>query len=629
VKARLDGVTGRGLVARFALAVGIAALTIAGCLGSPPGAFVEGPDATNGTSHDAGEDATLDGSAPPLGSDGESAMDGGSEAGDAGPGEEAGGCLDGACAPGECQNANNGTPCDGGFDGSAVCNGGACQPCNVGADCTEAGSCQQMNVVCASGSAVCTANGTVSDGKPCGVNLFCNTGSCQACTPDAGCQPQAPDNPCDQGSVACVQGQVQCNDTHVAAKNGTNCGTNKVCLNGACVGCTSGVGCSPADCRTGQTSCATGTSQCLDMDASVDNVNCTATNGCLQTFTCKSGSCVGSSPVSCPASDQCHTAGTCTSTSPTTHTCSNPSASNTTTCNDNNGCTQTDTCNGSGQCAGSNPVACAAIDNCHGPGTCASTGATTYGCDAGSPLYQTSCGSNMECAAGTCYPLCGAGLPAPAGYYPLDRDFADYSGNARNGSSSTAYLTSGALGNGAGFNGQNSEIVLGFGPTSPTTGARTFCTWIAPIPNGSPTVGQPVMTVINQGQYVHLGIAASPPTGSCGAANTLFMYDNVTNSCQASGLTVAANNWNFICYAFDGSMTATFFVNGTTATVTPATQTQAWYGNFDIGVSIATNDPNEGQAFSGLMDEIVVYGQQLSVAQMTALYNGGNGCKVK
>src|SRR5207249_1811157 len=89
-------------------------------------------------------------------------------------------------------------------------------------------------------------------------------------------------------------------------------------------------------------------------------------DACTQSDTCQSGSCVGSNPVTCTASDQCHVAGTC---NPATDTCSNPDAPNGTGCNDGNACTQTDTCQ-SGSCVGSNPVTCTALDQCHVAGTC-------------------------------------------------------------------------------------------------------------------------------------------------------------------------------------------------------------------------------------------------------------------
>ena len=86
---------------------------------------------------------------------------------------------------------------------------------------------------------------------------------------------------------------------------------------------------------------------------------------CTQLDTCQSGACVGASPVTCKASDLCHTAGTC---NPSTGACSNPAAADGTSCNDGNACTSSDACK-SGVCTGG-PQACTASDQCHAAGTC-------------------------------------------------------------------------------------------------------------------------------------------------------------------------------------------------------------------------------------------------------------------
>src|SRR5207247_918898 len=87
---------------------------------------------------------------------------------------------------------------------------------------------------------------------------------------------------------------------------------------------------------------------------------------CTQTDAGVAGACVGTNPVVCTASDQCHTAGTC---DPATGACTNPAQADGTPCTDGNACTQTDTC-AAGVCVGTNPVVCTASDQCHTAGTC-------------------------------------------------------------------------------------------------------------------------------------------------------------------------------------------------------------------------------------------------------------------
>jgi hypothetical protein len=97
-----------------------------------------------------------------------------------------------------------------------------------------------------------------------------------------------------------------------------------------------------------------------------NGTDCNDGNACTRADDCMAGVCVGTNPVTCTASDQCHVAGTC---SPSTGMCSNPTATNGTLCNDGNGCTQTDTCS-AGVCTGASPVTCSASDSCHTAGAC-------------------------------------------------------------------------------------------------------------------------------------------------------------------------------------------------------------------------------------------------------------------
>src|SRR5439155_24228593 len=105
--------------------------------------------------------------------------------------------------------------------------------------------------------------------------------------------------------------------------------------------------------------------------------------------------------VVCPAQDQCHDAGVCDAS---TGRCSNPVKANGSPCNDGNACTQTDTCQ-SGACIGSNPVVCQASDQCHSAGTCDPntgqcsnpTAANGTARDDGNPAT-----ANDVCQAGVC-----------------------------------------------------------------------------------------------------------------------------------------------------------------------------------------------------------------------------------
>src|SRR5207253_1515229 len=128
---------------------------------------------------------------------------------------------------------------------------------------------------------------------------------------------------------------------------------------------TNPVVCAAADqCRVAGT-CDPATGTC-STPAKPDGATCDDGNACTRTDTCQAGTCTGTNPVVCAATDQCHVAGTC---DPATGTCSNPAKPDGASCDDGNACTRTDTCQAATS-TGTNPVVCAAADQCHAAGTC-------------------------------------------------------------------------------------------------------------------------------------------------------------------------------------------------------------------------------------------------------------------
>jgi hypothetical protein len=374
------------------------------------------------TTAETGPDSTT---ASDAGSMDEMADDGGPGAGDSAPPPS---CLGGGpCSPGTCQigqyacedgglvcasqMAMNGTLCGGeAGPATAVCNGGTCKPCDTGGDCSTPNSCKKRVTVCSTGSAVCTDAGNADEGTTCGANMYCYGGVCSACKVSAGC-PVA--NLCHLGTVSsCTGGVAACTDTGTAAANGTTCGTNKVCGGGTCVGCTANVACPLANpCHVGMTSCATGTSVCVDTGTNQSpGTLCTGTNKCNQSYSCQGGVCTGSNPVTCKALDQCHVVGTCDMT---TGACSNPLPTAPTSCTGTDKCNQTYMCQ-SGTCTGSNPVTCTGGMTCVG-GACECAGGTTNcggTCTNTGGTDATNCGrcghgclTGGTCAAGACQPI--------------------------------------------------------------------------------------------------------------------------------------------------------------------------------------------------------------------------------
>src|SRR5437667_426854 len=214
------------------------------------------------------------------------------------------------------------------------------------------------------------------DRNPCTAD-YCVLGSCSH-APIAGCKLCTTAADCDDGN-AC---------------------TTDSCDAGVCHNSPITLVCTASDqCHTAGT-CDPATGACTN-PAQADGTPCTDGNVCTHTDACVAGACVGTNPVVCTASDQCHTAGTC---DPATGTCSNPAKADGTPCTDGNDCKQTDAC-AAGACVGTNPVVCTASDQCHTAGTCdPATGTCSNPPIAGCKFCSTAtdCDDQNACTYDTC-----------------------------------------------------------------------------------------------------------------------------------------------------------------------------------------------------------------------------------
>jgi hypothetical protein len=195
---------------------------------------------------------------------------------------------------------------------------------------------------------------------------------------------------------------------------------------------------------------------------------CDATLPCCEGSLCIDGTCKDlCAGVTCTASDQCHVAGTC---DPSTGACSNPIAPDGTGCNDGNACTQTDACQ-AGACVGGNPVTCTASDECHVAGTCdTSTGACS------NPNAQNGifCSTGI-CESGACYDptlAFGAAQNTPAGSSAIAVAAGDVNGDGKQDLVVANELISGTvtvlLGNGDGTFASGGTVAAGVVPDAVT-----------------------------------------------------------------------------------------------------------------------------------------------------------------
>ncbi len=368
--------------------------------------------------HDAGVCATGSGvCSNPLKSDGVTCSDGNVCT-------KADKCTSGSCvgtaytcaAPDQCHNAgaclgdgtctnpakSDGMVCT---DSNACTNGDACVSgvCQSGTavTCVALDQCHAVGT-CNIGSGQCSnpnkSNGTAcTDGNACTLSDTCQLGACSAGT---GKVCSALDQchlvgTCDTSTGACSNPNIT---NGAACEEGNKCLNGDICQNGTCVAGSTVPNCNDSNpCTLDSCQAATG---CVNTPGNNGSA-CTDGNACTQTDTCSAGACVGSNPVVCSASDQCHVAGVCQTAS---GTCTNPAQTDGTNCNDSNACTQTDRCV-AGACTGTNPVVCTALDVCHGVGTCA-TGSgvcsNPTANDGGSCADGNPCTYGEKCANGSC-----------------------------------------------------------------------------------------------------------------------------------------------------------------------------------------------------------------------------------
>lgn len=308
----------------------------------------------------------------------------------------------------DSREAGNGTPpelyvyyykplgagCSSSSECSGYCTNGVC--CNV-ASCPAAPDCQN-SPSCARGGGVCS---TLNNG----AGTACSSPDTNPCTADQ----------CD-GSGSCI---------HPAGNAGAACGpddgnpcTLNVC-NGSSTTCTYPAGNAGAACPDDLNPCTfdqcDGSSTACQHPAN-NSGTCTDGNACT-TDTCSGGACVSSAPKSCPAIDECHTAGTC---NPADGTCSTPAKPDGTACSaDANPCTA-DICSG-GACthpAGNAGATCAddgnpcTTDLCNGSSTTCQHAAGNAGAQCSGP--SCSCPPTGDCIAKLASTCTGSSATCPA-----------------------------------------------------------------------------------------------------------------------------------------------------------------------------------------------------------------------
>ena len=285
---------------------------------------------------------------------------------------------------------------------------GACSRlCGAPDECHESGSCDAHTGACLIPQ---KADGTAcNDGDACAVQFICVSGSCAG------------------GALIAAPTELQ----------NTSAGFDKVSFSWSSVKPASvydvvrgSIGALPVGPGGGDEVCFGNLSQPALLDLSVPAPGtgywylARGTNACgagtygwqnntsmrITTTCAGSGVCSAGNQGACPASDQCHVAGTCDLQA---GTCSTPTKTDGVACDDGNACTHADACI-SGGCVGINAVTCAASDPCHLAGICdpASGVCSNPAAPNGTVCSDlNTCTVGDACGNGACIP--GAPIPAP------------------------------------------------------------------------------------------------------------------------------------------------------------------------------------------------------------------------
>ena len=196
-----------------------------------------------------------------------------------------------------------------------------------------------------------------------------------------------------------------------------------------------------------------------------------------------------------------------------------------------------------------------------------------------------------------------SGLPnGLLAYWKLDEESGvrvDATGNGNDLSDTNAVgFDLGKFGNAAGFDGTNSLTAAS--PIIAGDANFTIAAWINPSEFNSYNI-----------------VASSFPLVSFGLNDGyLHFYAGGPSDCNGDAVTV--NEWSFVVFRRQGN-SCFGSVNAGTVMITEATDTEA-PANFTIG-----QEANREGYFQGLIDEMGVWNRALSDAEITQLYNNGNG----
>jgi len=120
---------------------------------------------------------------------------------------------------------------------------------------------------------------------------------------------------------------------------------------------------------------------------------------------------------------------------------------------------------------------------------------------------------------------------------------------------------------------------------------------------------------------------ANGPSVWYGAADLKFSYYDQTPTADNSSSTYAINNWHHVVLTIGDNRSGVLYVNGSSALTISAANGEGGLDMFSIGVdydAVSNKAGNPEQYFDGKIDEVAVWNDKLTSAEVTAIYNSGN-----
>jgi len=104
-------------------------------------------------------------------------------------------------------------------------------------------------------------------------------------------------------------------------------------------------------------------------------------------------------------------------------------------------------------------------------------------------------------------------------------------------------------------------------------------------------------------------------------------YDKINTSSIFSSTTYAINTWHHVVLTIRDNRSGVLYVNGSSALTISGANGEGGLDMFSIGVdydSVSGTAGNLAQFFDGKIDEVAVWNDELTSAEVTAIYNSGN-----